>query len=347
MAGSGVTRRVTWAGDPLELATFAATGASLCERLVFTSGGRSLTTPVITFPALHAPRILESARKERLVVQTRDPGVIGGDELHLLDQGAPERGPGAMRDSVHPGAKRGSITPIADDVHVRVGEVDSGVTLAAEGAPGNADDWSQVTSPPCAHGKLAEVEVCGEVGSRRAGGKGEAQADEVERAAVLRRFAFTSEALRSSVVVAFQRVPGTYVYVKGAPEVLATLCEASTLPPNLAEEVSYHTCNGRRVLACAYRACGAAGAEWALEAARADVEQRLVWCGLLVMENTLKVDSKQAIDDLTAAGLHCCEYQDRGAVITLSHGVLLQEGRRGLIEAQSRCVGVYLLWIEN
>ena len=153
--------------------------------------------------------------------------------------------------------------------------------------------------------------------------------------------------MRSSVVVAFQRVPGTYVYVKGAPEVLSALCEAATLPPNLAEEVSCHTRNGRRVLACAYRACGAAGAEWALEAARADVEQRLVWGGLLVMENTLKADSKQAIDDLTAAGLHCSEYQDRDAVITLSRGVLLKGGRRAFIEAQTRCIGVYLLWIEH
>jgi len=88
-------------------------------------------------------------------------------------------------------------------------------------------------------------------------------------------------------------------------EVLVGLCEAHTVPRNIAEQVAHHTCNGRRVLACAYRACGASGCGWAQEAQRGSVETQLVWAGLLVMENTLKPDSKDAVDQLVAAGLHC------------------------------------------
>lgn len=254
------------AGDPLEIATFAATGASLCERQVSTSNGRTLTTPLITFPASHARTILESARREGLVVRAQGAGgssARAAAEVHLQDEAAAEGGSCGE-------AVLDSSTAVAQGVEVHIEEV------------GDADA----------------------AGRRPGAGGGGAS----EQAAVLRRFAFTSEALRSSVIVAFRNVPGTYVYVKGAPEVLADLCAAATLPPNLAEEVSHHTRNGRRVLACAYRACGPAGAAWALEASRADVERNLVWAGLLVMENTLKPDSEQAINDLTAAGLHCSKF---------------------------------------
>jgi hypothetical protein len=182
------------------------------------------------------------------------------------------------------------------------GEVHLRDEAAAEG--GGCDEAARDSSTATA--ELVEVDVEAEGDADAAGWRpGAGGGGASEQAAVLRRFAFTSEALRSSVVVAFRHVPGTYVYVKGAPEVLADLCEAATLPPNLAEEVSYHTRNGRRVLGCAYKTCGPAGAAWALEASRADVERNLVWGGLLVMENTLKPDSEQAINELTAAGLHC------------------------------------------
>ncbi len=83
------------------------------------------------------------------------------------------------------------------------------------------------------------------------------------------------------------------------------LCEAHSVPRNIAAQVAHHTCNGRRVLACAYRACGASGCAWAQEAQRGSVETQLLWAGLLVMENTLKPDSKDAVDELVSAGLHC------------------------------------------
>ena len=118
---------------------------------------------------------------------------------------------------------------------------------------------------------------------------------ELEMAAVLRRFAFTSEALRSCVIVAFQHIAGTFAYVKGAPEVVQPLCRPDSVPRDIAMQVAYHTRNGRRVLACAYRACGAVGARWAAEADRSEVERELEWAGLLVMENTLKSDSTGAI----------------------------------------------------
>jgi len=81
-------------------------------------------------------------------------------------------------------------------------------------------------------------------------------------------------------------------------------CTTLTKLHHTATQISHHTRNGRRVLACAYRACGAAGAGWALEAERREVESHLIWAGLLVMENTLKPDTKDAVDELV--GVYGC-----------------------------------------
>ena len=273
--------------------------------MVQTSAGDSLRTPVVTLYGKQAETVLEAGRAEHLVLcagagmggkvglqnRTGEGGsdTDSGDALYLLDQVA---GHGNLR--------RGPGVGIACSEALGVDMLVDGVNADSE-----VEEWSEVSPAAPAQRAHAATGADGNGRGGRRGDSGGKEKEPVERAAVLRRFAFTSEALRSSVVVAFERVAGTYVYVKGAPEVLVGLCIPATLPQNIWQEVSHHARNGRRVLACAFRTCGAAGAAWALEADRADVESNLVWAGLIVMENTLKPDSKGAVDELVAAGLHC------------------------------------------
>ena len=264
--------------------------------MVKTGAGDSLRAPVVTLHGKQAATVLEAGRAEGLLLcaavdlagseglkrETGEGGRGNEDALYLLDQ-------------------------VAAHGNILQGSGPSSAYLDSNCVRNDSEheEWSQVSpASPSPRARAAVFDnFNGGGGFRDSGGDGKMET--TERAAVLRRFAFTSEALRSSVVVAFERVIGIYVYVKGAPEVLVGLCNAATLPPNVMQEVSHHTRNGRRVLACAYRTCGAAGATWALEADRGDVESNLMWAGLLVMENTLKPDSKDAVEELVAAGLHC------------------------------------------
>jgi magnesium-transporting ATPase (P-type) len=270
--------------------------------MVKTGAGDSLRAPVVTLHGKQAATVLEAGRAEDLLLcaavdlagseglkkETGEGGRGNEDTLYLLDQVA-------AHGNILQGSGPSSACLDSHCVDLLVGAVSN---------DSEREEWSQVSpSSPSPRARATVDGGNGGGGFRDSGGDGKRET--VERAAVLRRFAFTSEALRSSVVVAFERVIGIYVYVKGAPEVLVGLCNPATLPPNVMQEVSHHTRNGRRVLACAYRTCGAAGATWALEADRGDVESNLMWAGLLVMENTLKPDSKDAVEELVAAGLHC------------------------------------------
>jgi magnesium-transporting ATPase (P-type) len=271
--------------------------------MVKTGAGDSLRAPVVTLHGKQAATVLEAGRAEGLLLcaavdlagseglkrETGEGGRGNEDTLYLLDQVA-------AHGNILQGSGPSSACLDSHCVNLLMGAVSN---------DSEREEWSQVSpASPSPRDRAATVDG-GNGGGRFRDSGGDGKRETLERAAVLRRFAFTSEALRSSVVVAFERVIGIYVYVKGAPEVLVGLCNAATLPPNIMQEVSHHTRNGRRVLACAYRTCGAAGATWALEADRGDVESNLMWAGLLVMENTLKPDSKDAVEELVAAGLHC------------------------------------------
>ena len=271
------------------------------ERRVETSQGRTLATAVVTLRGSRARMLRECARSEGLLVRDRareGAGRNGADEFVVLDQ------------VVDQGLEQG-VGSECRDTDMQVAEADSHAALARAHA-----------SPACtgAEGEGEEGGAAGERDSRRdEGSGGDKGCSSRERAAVLRRFAFTSEALRSCVIVAFENVVGTYVYVKGAPEVMADLCDQATVPRDISEQVSHHTLSGRRVLACAYRTCDAMqGAEWAFQAERSEVETNLRWAGLIVMENMLKADSKSGVEELMYAGLECAMVTGDHALTAIS-----------------------------
>ncbi|NXC27887.1 AT132 ATPase, partial [Campylorhamphus procurvoides] len=121
---------------------------------------------------------------------------------------------------------------------------------------------------------------------------------------ILRRFPFSSSFQRMSVLV---KVPGetpTHVYVKGAPEMVASLCRKETVPPDFSQMLRHYTTDGFRVLALATKALGTVATfEEAQQLPRESVESNLSFLGFLVMKNVLKEESAPVIRVLRNANI--------------------------------------------
>lgn len=114
---------------------------------------------------------------------------------------------------------------------------------------------------------------------------------------ITRRFDFTSERRRMSVVAVDEQNGGVSVLVKGAPEVIAKLCNQTTIPGNFWEVLAEYTNQGLRILAAAYR-------RLTFEEERGtraeDFETDLTFLAFLVFENPVKRETMGVIRMLEA-----------------------------------------------
>ncbi|NXM82924.1 AT132 ATPase, partial [Oenanthe oenanthe] len=121
---------------------------------------------------------------------------------------------------------------------------------------------------------------------------------------ILRRFPFSSSLQRMSVLVKLPGEASAHAYVKGAPEMVASLCRKETVPPDFSQVLRHYTTDGFRVLALACRALGSVATfEEALQLPRDSVESGLSFLGLLVMKNVLKPESAPVIQLLRSANI--------------------------------------------
>ena len=94
------------------------------------------------------------------------------------------------------------------------------------------------------------------------------------------------------------------VLVKGAPEALEPLCEASSLPPDYSARLAALATAGYRVVALAGRTLKANFLR-VQKMTRGEAERDLTFLGFLVMQNTLKPESAGVIRELRTASLRC------------------------------------------
>uniref|UniRef100_A0AAY5ET80 Cation-transporting P-type ATPase N-terminal domain-containing protein n=1 Tax=Electrophorus electricus TaxID=8005 RepID=A0AAY5ET80_ELEEL len=111
---------------------------------------------------------------------------------------------------------------------------------------------------------------------------------------IVRQFPFSSALQRMSVVVRLLGEKRMDAYLKGAPEVVASLCKRETMPQDFAEVLEDYTKQGFRVIALAHRR----------------LESRLTWdhietnmefLGLIIMQNKLKCETPGVLDVLRQA----------------------------------------------
>ncbi|XP_010612573.2 cation-transporting ATPase 13A2, partial [Fukomys damarensis] len=116
---------------------------------------------------------------------------------------------------------------------------------------------------------------------------------------VLRRFPFSSTLQRMGVVVAWPGAAQPEAYVKGSPELVASLCRPDTVPADFSRTLQSYTAAGYRVVALACKPLPIGPSlEAARQLSRDTVEQDLSFLGLLVLRNLLKPQTTRVIQAL-------------------------------------------------
>nr|XP_045614575.1 polyamine-transporting ATPase 13A3-like isoform X4 [Procambarus clarkii] len=121
---------------------------------------------------------------------------------------------------------------------------------------------------------------------------------------IVRQFPFSSSSQRMSVMV---RTLGQHymdLYVKGAPEVVQSLCLPESIPDDLGPILTQFTLQGFRVIALAYRPLQMK-LSWhaAQRISRDQVECDLTFVGLLILQNMLKPETSVVIRQLQRANI--------------------------------------------
>ncbi|XP_054983681.1 probable cation-transporting ATPase 13A4 isoform X2 [Sorex araneus] len=120
----------------------------------------------------------------------------------------------------------------------------------------------------------------------------------VEGIAILHQFPFSSALQRMTVIV--QEIGGDRLaFMKGAPETVASFCQADTVPTTFVSELQIYTTQGFRVIAMAYKKLEMDHHITALT--RDQVESDLIFLGLLILENRLKEETKPVLEELISA----------------------------------------------
>ncbi|XP_034358046.1 polyamine-transporting ATPase 13A2 isoform X7 [Arvicanthis niloticus] len=130
------------------------------------------------------------------------------------------------------------------------------------------------------------------------------QEESPEPVSVLCRFPFSSALQRMDVVVTWPGATQPEAYVKGSPELVASLCSPETVPSDFSQVLQSYTAAGYRVVALAGKSLPIAPSlEAARQLTRDTVEQDLSLLGLLVMRNLLKPQTAPVIQTLRKTGI--------------------------------------------
>uniref|UniRef100_A0A3B3XIL2 Polyamine-transporting ATPase 13A3 n=1 Tax=Poecilia mexicana TaxID=48701 RepID=A0A3B3XIL2_9TELE len=121
---------------------------------------------------------------------------------------------------------------------------------------------------------------------------------------IVRQFPFSSALQRMSVVSRTLGEKCMDAYMKGAPEVVASLCKRETVPENFAEVLEGYTKQGFRVIALAHRRLGSKLNWHKVQNVNRDyIEANLEFLGLIIMQNKLKAETPGVLQDLHRANI--------------------------------------------
>ncbi|XP_049608682.1 polyamine-transporting ATPase 13A2 isoform X2 [Syngnathus scovelli] len=119
--------------------------------------------------------------------------------------------------------------------------------------------------------------------------------------AIVQRFPFSSALQRMSVVTVACGGRSAIAFMKGSPEMVASLCRQETVPPQFSNILCRFSSEGLRVLALSYKPMDTSTDLSATE--RGEVEKDMQFLGLLMMKNLVKPESADVIYTLSLAKL--------------------------------------------
>ncbi|XP_068137260.1 polyamine-transporting ATPase 13A3 isoform X2 [Hyperolius riggenbachi] len=121
---------------------------------------------------------------------------------------------------------------------------------------------------------------------------------------IVRQFPFSSALQRMAVVAKVLGEKRMAVYMKGAPEVIASLCKPETVPSDFALVLEDYTRQGYRVIALAHRKLESKIAWHKVQNISRDaIENNMTFLGLIIMQNKLKPDTPSALEILRKANI--------------------------------------------
>ncbi|XP_072036622.1 polyamine-transporting ATPase 13A3-like [Amphiura filiformis] len=123
-----------------------------------------------------------------------------------------------------------------------------------------------------------------------------------EEISIVKQFPFSSALQRMSVLTHVEDAGHMTAYVKGSPEMIASLSLRETIPAEFNQVLDSYAREGFRVLALASTIVDALPNQ-AREIKRNDVEKDLIFIGLMVMQNKLKPETTGVIQVLKEADI--------------------------------------------
>ncbi|CAL9737371.1 vacuolar cation-transporting ATPase Ypk9p [Monosporozyma servazzii] len=120
---------------------------------------------------------------------------------------------------------------------------------------------------------------------------------------IVRSFEFLSELRRMSVIVKPNGDELYWAFTKGAPEVIADICNKTTLPSNYEEILHYYTHSGHRIIACAGKILPKHTWLYSQKVARDEVENNMEFLGFIIFENKLKAPTAPTLKVLQEANI--------------------------------------------
>ncbi|KAI5281621.1 putative Cation-Transporting Atpase 13A3 [Manis pentadactyla] len=121
---------------------------------------------------------------------------------------------------------------------------------------------------------------------------------------IVRQFPFSSALQRMGVVTRVLGDKKMDAYMKGAPEVIASLCKSETVPVDFEKVLEDYTKQGFRVIALAHRKLESK-LTWhkVQNISRDAIENNMDFMGLIIMQNKLKKETPAVLEDLHKANI--------------------------------------------
>ena len=135
------------------------------------------------------------------------------------------------------------------------------------------------------------------------------EVDEIDRVmedhyelGIVRRFDFVPKLQRMSVITKNVNENFYKVFCKGSPEKLRDLCLPETIPETFNDTLNKYAIKGFRVLAMAFKTIKMSYIQ-SQQITREKAESKMIFLGLLIVQNKLKPETKPTLNILESAGL--------------------------------------------
>uniref|UniRef100_A0A8C9ESP3 Cation-transporting ATPase 13A3 n=1 Tax=Pavo cristatus TaxID=9049 RepID=A0A8C9ESP3_PAVCR len=121
---------------------------------------------------------------------------------------------------------------------------------------------------------------------------------------IVRQFPFSSVLQRMCVIARILGEKRMDAYMKGAPEVIASLCKQETVPADFESVLEEYTKQGFRVIALAHRKLESKLTWHKVQTINRDaIESNMDFMGLIIMQNKLKQETPAVLEDLHKANI--------------------------------------------